>query len=199
MVCPLARAGATIVFHAGSALNESVAPQPGQMWVAAVLTTFLNWSESAQYPLLTCASNQALAVEAYAGRPVISLTDCGPLVAYCRKAPTHLRSVEWLEPYQKPPPTLPVAMGSPAQCSGMPAPHSPAGALRPVGLWMTAPLNQVGPGMARSLPASCFGKSGVKRPTVDRLWLASMWSMRAIIFVVWESVKLAVNVLPLSV
>src|SRR5690349_10990968 len=121
MVWPLARAGATIVFQAGSELNESVAPQPDQMWVAAVLTTSLNLSESAQKPPLTCASSQALAVEAYAGRPVISLTDCGPATAYCRNAASAFRLVEWLEPYQKPPPTLPVAMGSPAQCSGMPA------------------------------------------------------------------------------
>ena len=84
MVLPAARAGATISAHAGSELKESVAPQPVQMLLAAGSTTSLNLSELAQYPLSTCTSNHSLAVDAYAGRPVISLTDCGPLVAYCR-------------------------------------------------------------------------------------------------------------------
>src|SRR6187402_3153310 len=99
MVSPLARAGATISAQAGSELKESVAPHPGQMWLAAPVTTSLNWSALAQYPLSTCTSNHSLAVDSYAGRPVINLTDCGPLVAYCRNLPTASRFAEWLEPY----------------------------------------------------------------------------------------------------
>ena len=64
MVWPAARAGATISAHGGSELKGSVAPQPGQMLLAASLTTSLNVSELAQKPLVACASNHALAVEA---------------------------------------------------------------------------------------------------------------------------------------
>src|SRR4051794_20495960 len=198
MVLPEARAGATISAQAGSALNESVAPHPGQMLWAAPVTTSLNLSESAQYPLSTCASNQSLAVDAYAGRPVISLTDCGPLVAYCRNLPTASRFFEWLAPYQTPPPTLPVLTSSPAQCNGAPAPHVPAGAARLSGFWRTPPMNQVGPGMPSTLSLWLAAQSGVNSPSSVRLLFANMWSRRALMRVVWSSVKSALKLLSAS-
>src|SRR6187431_3766734 len=136
MVSPLASAGTTISAQAGSELKDRVAPQPLQMLLAASVTTALNVSELAQYPLAACASNHFAAVGAWAGRPVISSTDLGPDVAYWRKEPTASRFVEWLDPYQKPPPTLPVAVSSPSQCSAAPAPHVPGAASRIPGFWM---------------------------------------------------------------
>src|SRR3954452_12241350 len=178
MVLPAARAGATISAQAGSELKESVAPHPAQMWLAAPVTTSLNASESAQYPLATCASNHSLAVDWYAGRPVMSLTDCGPLVAYCRNLPTASRFFEWLDPYQKPPPTLPVLTSSPAQCNGAPAAHVPGAAARLSGFWMTPSMNQVGPGMPSTVSLWFAAQSGVNRPSSVRVLFLNMWSRR---------------------
>ena len=193
MVLPSASAGATISAHAGSELKESVAPHPGQMLLAAPVTTSLNSSELAQYPLSTCTSSHSLAVDSYAGRPVISSTDFGPLVAYCRYLPTASRFAEWLEPYQKPPPTLPVLMSSPSQCSGVPAAQVPGSAARLSGFWMTAPMNQVGPGMPSTVSLWFAAQSGVNSPSSVRVPFANMWSSRSIMRVVWSSEKSAVK------
>ena len=52
------------------------------------------------------------------------------------------------------------------------------------GFWMMAPVNQVGPGMPRTLSLYFAGKSGVNSPSIAKVPFANMWSMRSIMRVV---------------
>jgi len=63
---------------------------------------------------------------------------------------------------------------------------------------MTAPMNQVGPGMPSTVSLWFAAQSGVNSPSSVSVPFANMWSRRAIMRVVWSSEKSAVKLLSLS-